>query len=121
MSVGALIVSTTGERIVGMSSKVQRIRTISSPSRRWAVRCDMGKLPLNAGTYFVHVYIGNGAVDVARFLQPFEIRIGENDVFGWGNSVPAQTAWGPFYWAPSWQIASTADPHVADVQAGVAP
>jgi len=107
LSAGALIMSSSGERIAGMSSKVQRIRAVGRPSQRWLVRCDMGRLPLNAGTYAVDVYIGNGVMDVTRFPSAFELTVTEHDVFGWGNSLPPQTAWGPLYWAPTWHIAAS--------------
>ena len=106
MTAGVVIASGNGDPLVGMSSKVQCVRARSNPSCRWTVRCDMGELPLNAGTYLVHVYVGNGATDVARFSNAFELKIGEHDVFGWGNSLPPSSSWGPMYWAPTWHIRS---------------
>ena len=112
LTAGIVIVSGTDEKIVGMSSKVQNIRSISAPSRFWSVRCEIGRLPLNAGDYFAHVYIGNGMIDVARFTRGFAIRVQEHDVFGWGNRLPDKIAWGPMYWAPTWRIASCSETSV---------
>jgi lipopolysaccharide transport system ATP-binding protein len=106
------------EKIISMSSKVQNVQTPDRPSRFWRVRCDMGRLPLNAGSYFAHVYLGNGVRDVARFTRAFAITVREHDVFGWGNSLPNKTEWGPVYWAPTWHIASVPEP-VVDVQEAV--
>ena len=94
-----------------MSSKVQNLRSTSPGlSRFWRVRCEMGHIPLNAGTYHVHAYMGDGLIDVARFTRAFAIRVAENDVFGWGNSLPSRSAWGAMYWAPDWKIASVEEP-----------
>jgi lipopolysaccharide transport system ATP-binding protein len=116
---GVLVMSSTGEKIVAMSSKVQNIQTHESPSRFWRVRCDMGRLPLNAGTYFAQIHFGNGMVDVARFSGAFKIKVAENDVFGWGNGLPPQSAWGSVYWAPNWHIAAveSVGAEIADVVA----
>ena len=79
----------------------------------------MGQLPLNAGSYFADVYLGNGSRDVARFTRAFSIKIREHDVFGWGNSLPPRTAWGHLYWAPTWHIASIQEP-VSEAQEAIA-
>jgi lipopolysaccharide transport system ATP-binding protein len=106
VTAGIVIVSSGDEKIIGMSSKVQKVRSVSERSRCWNVQCHMGRLPLNAGNYSANVYVGDGMHDVARFTRAFTIKVRENDVFGWGNSVPDRDAWGPMYWAPTWHIAS---------------
>lgn len=103
---GIGIFSGSGEPIITMSSKVQNIRTSAAPSRFWRVRCDMGRLPLNAGTYYATIHVGNGMNDIARFTRAFVINVREHDVFGWGNGLPPRSAWGPMYWTPAWNIAS---------------
>ncbi len=56
--IGVTLVSNTGDPIVSMSSHIQGIVNSPSTSRFWDIRCDMGRLPLNAGTYFANVHIG---------------------------------------------------------------
>lgn len=102
--IGITIVSETGDPIVSMSSNVQRALIASGLSRFWKVRCDMGRLPLNAGTYFAKVYVGNDEWSGARFDNAMTIRVMEYDVFGWGKSLPSPSQWGPMYWAPEWNI-----------------
>ncbi len=105
------IVATTGERIVSMSSVVQRAPTALGLSRFWKVLCDMGRLPLNKGTYFVAVEVHDTrrSNPIAKFSQPFTIHVMENDVFGWGSSLPSPRWWGPMYWAPQWVIQPMSD------------
>lgn len=103
-SVGITITAATGEPVVSMSSKVQGVPSANGLSRLWKVRCDMGHLPLNADTYLVNVYVGNGIHDVARFSRAVTLRVLEHDVFGWGNRLPTVKSWGPMYWAPQWDI-----------------
>jgi len=106
-TVGLSFRNATGDPVVSMSSKVQNVRSARGPSRRWTVRCDLGRLPLNAGTYTVRVYIGDGLNDVARFDNAFALHVQPHDVFGWGNALPGVRAWGPVYWAPDWDIHPT--------------
>jgi lipopolysaccharide transport system ATP-binding protein len=100
--IGVTILSNTGEPIVSMSSLVQRI-TVSGTSRHWQVRCDLGRLPINAGTYFANVHIGDGRRS-QKFVNAIKIEVLEHDVFGWGQSFPSARQWGPMYWAPQWEI-----------------
>jgi lipopolysaccharide transport system ATP-binding protein len=104
-TVGIVVVTTAGEKIASMSSKVQNVASAPGPSRRWSVRCDMGRLPLNAGIYRLHVYFGNGGFDFARFTSALAIKVREHDVFGWGNPLPPVESWGSIYWEPRWEIA----------------
>jgi lipopolysaccharide transport system ATP-binding protein len=98
-------ISGYGSNVVSMSSKVQNIRSATGVSQFWTVRCDMGRLPLNAGVYLATVFVGNGLSDLAQFSNAFSIQVREYDVFGWGNSLPGPKYWGPLYWAPQWEIA----------------
>jgi len=100
------IISATGERVASMGSMVQQAPTTPGRSRFWRVHCDMGRLPLNAGTYFAGVVVGDGrqSVPTAKFGQAFAIHVMEYDVFGWGSSLPSPRWWGPMYWAPRWDI-----------------
>ena len=60
-----------------------------------------------------------GLVQLLRNKQVRKVMasyVGENDVFGWGNSLPSPSAWGPLYWAPTWNIAACEQPDpVADL------
>src|SRR4029078_12501084 len=47
------VTTATGEYVVTMDSVVQNAGWIQGEARRWNVRCDLGRLPLNEGTYFV--------------------------------------------------------------------
>ncbi len=102
------ILNRMGDPIVTMCSHVQRVPCITGPSRLWRVRCDLGCLPLNAGTYFVNVlavvYVFNHVRSLAQFTNAMTIRVLEHDVFGWGRRLPSPTYWGPLYWAPQWDI-----------------
>jgi lipopolysaccharide transport system ATP-binding protein len=100
--IGVTITSNTGDPIVSMSSLVQRVLR-SGVSRRWKTRCDLGRLPINAGTYFANVYIGNGERS-EKFANAIRIEVLEHDVFGTGQSLPNSSHWGPMYWAPAWDI-----------------
>lgn len=103
-TVSITIASTVGDPIVSMSSKVQNVPSAPGPGKRWRVRCDMGRLPLNAGLYSVRVHVGNGTFDMARFSNAFALNVREHDVFGWGKNLPPVRAWGSMYWAPQWDI-----------------
>ncbi len=75
----------------------------------------MGRLPLNAGMYFADIELHDGehSVPTAKFNQVFSIHVMENDVFGWGSSLPNPRWWGPMYWAPEWEIQPISDGELA--------
>ena len=102
------VTTTTGEYLVTMDSVVQRAGWIQGEEKSWNVRCDLGRLPLNEGAYFVWVtvcvYVDNTVKRFARFTNAFALHVLENDVFGWGSGLPRSRYWGPLYWAPKWQI-----------------
>ena len=104
LTVGITLLDEQDVTIVSMSSKVQCVSSEPGSSKRWQVLCSMGKLPLNAGTYYARVYLGDGLFDIARFSNAIVIHIEEHDVFGWGKGIPSRKDWGPFYWAPNWAI-----------------
>jgi len=92
--------------VVGASSKVQGIAGEGS-SARWDFTCELGGIPLNAGTYYASVWVGNEGRDHASFSRVIAIHVEPADVFGWGNRVPE--SWGNFYWKPDWKITASAD------------
>lgn len=104
MNIGITIVNMLGTPIVSMSSKVQNVSSKNGPSTKWAVHCDLGQFPLNAGTYSSNLYVGDGIRDVAKFSDAFSFHVLPNDVFGWGNELPNINNWGAMYWAPKWDI-----------------
>jgi lipopolysaccharide transport system ATP-binding protein len=106
-TVGITFLTTAGEPVMGMSSKVQNVRSAAGSARRWTARCDLGRLPLNAGSYVARIHFGDGLNDIARFSSAFQLRVQEHDVFGWGNALPNLRSWGPVYWAPEWDIHPT--------------
>jgi len=96
------VVSRTGDPIIGMGSLIQEEPASARTSRLWRVRCDMGRLPINAGTYFVNVHLGNARRSgrTASFLHAFKITVIAYDALGWGSMVPST----PIYWTPEWDI-----------------
>jgi len=114
------VTTPTGEYVVTMDSVVQNAGWIQGEARRWNVRCDLGRLPLNEGTYFVWVtacvYVENSVKRFARFTNAFALHVLEHDVFGWGSSLPRTRSWGPLYWAPEWRI-KPAEPSAPSVHA----
>jgi lipopolysaccharide transport system ATP-binding protein len=112
VGIGIKITSPAGDPIISMDSVVQRAGYIKGQSRRWRVRCDLGRVPLNAGTYFVQatacVYVDHTVKRYAQFSNALAVHVLEHDVFGWGTSLPRSKYWGPMYWAPRWEIRPTA-------------
>jgi lipopolysaccharide transport system ATP-binding protein len=104
LTVGFIIYTTTGQKVVGMNSKYQGVPSASGRSRNWRASCELGKLPLNAGSYYASVYVGNGIRDVARFSEALRIEVQEGDVFGQGVCLPSAEHNGPLFWAPNWDI-----------------
>jgi lipopolysaccharide transport system ATP-binding protein len=108
VGIGIKITTPSGEPIVSMDSVVQGAGCIRGDAARWNVRCDLGRLPLNAGTYFVWVfvcvYVNNTVRHYAQFSNAFTLHVLEHDVFGWGTSLPRPRYWGPLYWAPQWRF-----------------
>jgi len=104
MTTGLSFFGSIGNHVLAMSSKVQNVPSKKGPSNRWKVHCDLGNIPLNAGTFMVNIHIGDGKRDVAKFSEAFTIQVLPHDVFGWGNELPTIEQWGPMYWAPKWDI-----------------
>ncbi len=104
LDIGVTLMSVEGAPVMAMSSKVQAITTNRGYANMWRVEANLGVVPLNAGNYLGRVYIGSAGLDVARFTDAIVIEVLEHDVFGWGNSIPPASAWGPTYWAPNWNI-----------------
>lgn len=101
---GITIRDRSGDPVMGMSSKVQAIASAEGDCERWSVRVDLGRIPLNAGTYSATIFVGDQHRDVARFSHAFTLVVREHDVFGWGNALPSATSWGHVFWSPQWQI-----------------
>jgi len=110
---GVIVFDAFGEPVLGASSKHEGICGAGEGSV-WLVRCNMGKLPLNAGRYRAGIWFGNRQADLARFPNALAIEVTPGDPFGWGSSVPA--AWGHFFWKPEWRLTPAADDtrHLAD-------
>ena len=104
VTAGFVICALSGERVVSMGNKLQQIPSSRGDANRWDICCSLGVLPLNAGSYRIHVYIGDGTFEVARFSDAFFLTIDEHDVFGWGNALPRVEHGGWMYWAPEWSI-----------------
>ncbi|MDB4438561.1 ABC transporter ATP-binding protein [bacterium] len=96
-----------GSPVIGMSSAVQGIKQCSIQKNKWHIGVDLGKIPLNAGSYTVDVYITSGEHQIAKFSNAYKIELLENDVFGWGKAIPNSNNWGNFFWAPRWEIDPT--------------
>jgi lipopolysaccharide transport system ATP-binding protein len=90
--------------VVGANSLCQRIYGVGR-SVHWKITCNFGAIPLNAGTYYVSIWVGNKDRDCTYFTRVFAVRVEPADPLGWGNKVPE--GWGSFYWKPDWKI--TAD------------
>ena len=108
VSIGVKICTPSGDWLISMDSIVQRGPYISGSARRWTVQCDLGHIPLNAGTYFIWIYANvyelNTVRRFARFSRLFALHVLEADVFGWGATLPSPNYWGPVYWVPEWDI-----------------
>jgi len=102
--IGITLLSPTDDPLVSMSSNVQALQKVPGLSRHWRVRCDMGRLPLNAGVYFARVIVGDSDQGRTIFRHAMTIEVIAHDVFGWGRCLPSPTYWGPVYWAPDWEI-----------------
>lgn len=102
VGVGIVIVSKTGDPIMAMGSLIREQLAAAGPSRLWEVRCDLGRVPINAGMYYASVFLGNPHHNArtARFNHAFTIHVIAYDVLGWGGTLPVA----PTYWAPDWDI-----------------
>jgi lipopolysaccharide transport system ATP-binding protein len=87
--------------VVGANSLCQRIYGVGR-SAHWKVTCNFGVIPLNAGTYYVSIWVGNKDRNWTHFVRVFALRVEPADALGWGNKVPE--TWGSFYWKPDWDI-----------------
>ena len=58
VTAGLVLYSLFDVPIVGASSKVQGISGTGSSSR-WRFTCELGNIPLNAGTYYASIWFGN--------------------------------------------------------------
>jgi lipopolysaccharide transport system ATP-binding protein len=104
VSIAVTIDGAGGTPMVNMRSHARDVEHGSVCARRWCVRCDLGRLPLNAGSYYVSVYLVDDVRTTAVFSQAIHIRVLDHDQVGWGASLPGSRYWGPFYWTPEWRI-----------------
>jgi lipopolysaccharide transport system ATP-binding protein len=104
--IGITIVTQTGDPLMSMSSLVQQVPSEPGTSQLWRIRCDMGRLPINTGTYYASMDVGHDdrGSRTATFTKALTIIVLEHDVFGWGRGLPSPRWWGPLYWAPQWDI-----------------
>lgn len=102
VGIGIAINSKTGDPIVAIGSLIREKLPTTRPSTFWRVRCDMGRLPITAGTYFASVFLGDPHRNVrtTRFNHVFTIHVMAYDVLGWGGTLPAA----PIYWTAEWDI-----------------
>jgi lipopolysaccharide transport system ATP-binding protein len=103
--VAVTIDGSGGTPMVNMRSAAQDVDADGATSvTRWRVQCDLGRLPLNAGSYYASVYLVDRIKTAAIFSQAIHIRVLDHESFGWGASLPGSRYWGPLYWEPSWRI-----------------
>ena len=102
--IGITIISRNGEPVVSMATDVQQAPWTKGSSRRWKVRCDMGRLPLNAEDYFGTVYLTDGEKVTCIFTSAIALQVISHDVFGCGRILPETRYWGPMYSEPEWEI-----------------
>jgi lipopolysaccharide transport system ATP-binding protein len=116
LAIAVTIDGSGGTPMVNMRSHVADVQTGVSAARRWRVSCDLGRLPLNAGSYYASIYLVDTRKTIATFSQAIHIRVLDHEEFGWGASLPGSRYWGPFYWTPTWRIAAadTADGPVSE-------
>lgn len=107
LSAGLTIYTLSEQPIAGMSSKVQMVPSTPGSSKHWEVSVNLGRLPLNAGTYSIRVYLGDSHGDIARFTDAIQLNVEPRDVFGWGGALPSSADWGHLYWAPEWKFRPT--------------
>jgi lipopolysaccharide transport system ATP-binding protein len=93
-----------GTPIVNMRTRGPLIDHGSPASRRWRIVCDLGQLPLNAGSFHASVYLVGGARTIAMFSHAIHLRVLDHPSFGWGASLPSSRYWGPLYWQPAWRV-----------------
>lgn len=106
VGIGITIFGKTGDPVISMATVIREKPVAARSSRLWSVRCDMGRLPIDTGTYFASVHFGpqHRSGRRARFNHAFTIQMLAYDVLGWGSTLPTA----PVYWAAEWDIEPSA-------------
>lgn len=100
-TLGLVIYNSYGIPITGMSSRHQSVQA-TGRSTTWSIQCDLGKMPLTEGVYYVSLWFGNNKEDLARFTRCQKIELQPGMPFVSGATVPL--SWGHIYWKPQWSI-----------------
>lgn len=102
---GLIIRDKEGTPVAGMSSVFQGVSSSSQNNKKWALKAELGELPLIADNFSIDCIIYSKEHEVARFTNALLFEIETADVFGRGKPLPSGCQhFGPFYWAPDWSF-----------------
>jgi lipopolysaccharide transport system ATP-binding protein len=102
MRFGVSIENYMGQRVVVLSPTINATDLIQGSPCRGEITCDILRLPLLPGLYFITLIIGIGSQDIDRIDQAVQFQVVSADVFGSGFTF--QQSHGVFYETATWQI-----------------
>ncbi len=101
---GVVVKNLYGMPIFGVNNRFIPGYEFSRPVDRGAITCQLDRLPLMPGTYFLDLYLGDRHQDLDVVYEAISFEVLPADVFRTGQLPPS--AAGPIYWPARWTLAA---------------
>ncbi|NJN67997.1 MAG: ABC transporter ATP-binding protein [Chloroflexaceae bacterium] len=105
MRFGVSIENYMGQRVAVFSPTINATDLLRGSPQQGEITCDIPRLPLIPGMYFISLIIGIGSRDIDRVDQAVQFHVETADVFGSGFTFLQRH--GVFYETATWQVSIT--------------
>jgi lipopolysaccharide transport system ATP-binding protein len=102
MRFGIAIENNVGQRLVSLSPSLQAPQLIKDSMNQGTITCNIPRIRLLPGLYYITIIIGSGSADLDRIDQAVPIIIESSDVFQTGYAP--ESAHGVFYQESEWKV-----------------
>lgn len=99
---GVVIKTAFGSSVFGVNNRFIPGFEFTKGAERARITCQIDRLPLMPGTYWVDLYLGDDQHDIDVITDAISFEVEQADVYGSGKLPPAST--GPIYVNASWAL-----------------
>lgn len=98
IKIGFIILNSQGDTILNANNRYQpTVLQLAQPTGNFHISCDLGKICLNEGTYYVNLYLGDSTRDYSSVENAFSFHVCPSNMFGLGMPPGSDTSllWWP--------------------------
>jgi lipopolysaccharide transport system ATP-binding protein len=103
---GFVVSTSSGAKLLGGNNHFQHSISLDRSAHRGTIRCDLGQVPLNAGAYFISLFLGDLSENNHSEIDALRLMVVEKDLWGLGKLPPKDGT--PLWWPAEFLISSQA-------------